>query len=172
MPANRMKTEVASTWKVIGKRSAMVRAGPKPGSTPIAVPSVVPTRHQSRFLRVSATVKPFTSCESASMSRPHEQRADAIDYPAEHKVDDILAPAAADIAAESRDKPVIGDQREGGADQGVTHNGGRAEAARHAHEQGDGRDREAEVTDEQDVEREAGDDPEQGLPVRPDLLLL
>src|SRR5262245_58316602 len=66
MPAKRMNAAVGSTLKVIGKSSAMVSAGPRPGRTPIAVPSVVPTRHHTRFIGVSATEKPLRSCEKAS----------------------------------------------------------------------------------------------------------
>src|SRR6476619_2143443 len=67
MPANRMKAAVGSTLKVIGSSSAIVSAGPNPGRTPIAVPSVVPTRHHIRFTGVSATAKPLASCASVSM---------------------------------------------------------------------------------------------------------
>src|SRR6476646_9588552 len=68
MPANRMKAAVGSTLNVIGRSSAIVSAGPSPGRTPIAVPSVVPTRHHIRLIGVSATAKPLRSCEKASMS--------------------------------------------------------------------------------------------------------
>src|SRR5690349_20437943 len=129
MPANRMNTEVGSTLKVIGRRSAMVSAGPRPGSTPIAVPSVVPTRHHSRFFHVSAMTKPFIRFENASMSRPREQSDDAIDHPADERVERILDQARADVDAERLGKSEIGDQREGGADRGVAHDRGRAETA-------------------------------------------
>src|SRR5262252_4180073 len=107
MPANRMKAEVGSTLKVIGRRSAMVSAGPSPGSTPIAVPSVVPTRHHNRFVGVSATAKPLRSCENASMSAALH---------ADHLFDRALEPAGADIDAERRGEAEIGDEGESRAD--------------------------------------------------------
>src|SRR5262245_39335677 len=114
MPANRMKAAVGSTLKVIGSSSAMVSAGPSPGSTPMAVPSVVPTRHHSRFIGVSATAKPLSNCEKASMSAALPQP-----EPAEHPFDPVLDPAGADIDAERLGEPEIGDQRERRRDRGV-----------------------------------------------------
>src|SRR5262245_40350398 len=143
MPANRMNAAVGSTLKVIGSSSAMVSAGPSPGSTPIAVPSVVPTRHHSRFIGVSATAKPLSSWANASMSRTLRQ--------AEGALDRALDDAGADVDAERLGEAEIGHQREGGADQGIAHDRPRAEAARHADEQDDGSEREAGVADEQHV---------------------
>src|SRR5215813_7193965 len=144
MPANRMKAEVGSTLKVIGRRSAMVSAGPSPGSTPIAVPSVVPTRHHSRFIGVSATAKPLRSCENASMSA-------ALPLDADGALDRILDDARADIDAEGL--------REAEGDQGVTHDRLRAEAARHADEQDHGGHGEARRADQENIEHEPGGDP-------------
>src|SRR5882724_11154846 len=122
MPANRMKAEVGSTLKVIGSSSAMVSAGPRPGSTPMAVPSVVPTRHHIRLTGVSATAKPFISCEKASISGAlFRLRAD-------DALDGVLHQARADIDAERLGKAEIGDEREGRADSGVAQNLPRAEA--------------------------------------------
>src|SRR5262245_54363500 len=92
MPANRMKAEVGSTLNVMGRRSAMVSAGPSPGNTPIAVPSVVPTRHQSRFCGVRATAKPFMSWEKTSMSAPRLEP--------EQVVERVFENAGADVDAE------------------------------------------------------------------------
>ena len=86
-----MKAAVGSTLKVIGSSSAMVSAGPSPGSTPIAVPSVAPTRHHSRLIGVSATAKPLRSCEKASMSAA---------LGAYHPFDCVLDQPGADIDAE------------------------------------------------------------------------
>ncbi len=47
----------------------MVNAGPTPGSTPMAVPSVTPTNPHIRFLIVSATAKPDISALKASITR-------------------------------------------------------------------------------------------------------
>src|ERR1044071_994818 len=69
MPANRMKTEVAGTEKVSGSSSAMVSAGPSPGSTPIAVPTNTPPNAQARLIGVSATAKPWPSAARLSIHR-------------------------------------------------------------------------------------------------------
>ena len=66
-PQNRMKAPVASTLKVIGSSSAMVSAGPMPGSTPIAVPSSTPSSANIRFVGVSAVPNPSMSEEIASI---------------------------------------------------------------------------------------------------------
>src|SRR5712691_715255 len=152
MPANRMNAAVGSTLNVIGRRSAMVSAGPSPGSTPIAVPSVVPTRHHSRFIGVSATAKPFINWAKASMSRTLLE--------AEHTLDRGLDDAGADVDAERLGEAEIRHQREGGADCGIAHDRLGAEAARHADEQDRGGDRETGGADEQDIEHETGGDPE------------
>jgi hypothetical protein len=44
MPANMISEPVGSSLKVTGRRSATVKAGPIPGSTPTAVPRNTPTR--------------------------------------------------------------------------------------------------------------------------------
>ena len=49
MPANMISAPVGSTFAVAGSSSAMVSAGPTPGSTPMAVPSVTPTKPHIRF---------------------------------------------------------------------------------------------------------------------------
>src|SRR5918996_636311 len=67
MPANMMKAAVASIRVVTGRRSEMVRAGPMPGRTPIAVPSVAPTNAQRRLIGCAATPKPCPRAASASM---------------------------------------------------------------------------------------------------------
>src|SRR3954468_5308600 len=111
MPANKIKAEAGSTLKVIGSSSAIVSAGPRPGRTPIAVPSVVPTRHHIRLVGVSATAKPFISWAKASISAACH---------AEEAVQEILHQAGADIDAERLGKPEIRNEREGAADQRVT----------------------------------------------------
>src|ERR671935_1628459 len=101
MPANRMNAAVDSALKVIGSSKAMVSAGPSPGRTPIAVPSVVPRRHHRRFIGVSATAKPLRSCEKASMSTALH---------ADHPFDRALERAGTDIDAERGGKAEIGDE--------------------------------------------------------------
>src|SRR3954470_14536022 len=108
MPAKRIKAAVGSTLKVIGSSSAMVSAGPRPGSTPIAVPSVVPTRHHIRLVGVNATAKPFISWAKASISAACH---------AEEAFQEILHETRADIDAERLGKPEIRDERKGSANQ-------------------------------------------------------
>ena len=62
-----MKAAVGSRLKVTGSSSATVSAGPMPGSTPTAVPSVTPTSAQSRLKGVSATAKPWARAASVSI---------------------------------------------------------------------------------------------------------
>ena len=50
-----------------GSSSATVSAGPMPGSTPMAVPTVTPSADQNRLIGVSATAKPWPSAASVSM---------------------------------------------------------------------------------------------------------
>src|SRR6266516_1633196 len=128
MPAKRMNAAVGSTLKVIGKSSAMVSAGPRPGRTPIAVPSV---QHR-RFIGVSATAKPLRSCEKASISAALH---------ADQPFDRGLEQAGTDIDAECRGEAEVGDERESRADQGVADDRLGAETAGHADEQNDRSDR-------------------------------
>ena len=67
MPANMMSAPLASTFVVIGRSSATVTAGPTPGRTPTAVPSVTPTSAHIRFCAVSATAKPLRSWAQTSI---------------------------------------------------------------------------------------------------------
>src|SRR4030095_8194405 len=61
MPPKRIIDAVASTCDVIGSSIATVSAGPMPGSTPTAVPSVEPSSAQNRLIGVSAVAKPEAS---------------------------------------------------------------------------------------------------------------
>ena len=67
MPANMMNALVGSSVKVAGSSSAIVSAGPMPGSTPTAVPSVTPANAQARCGSVSALANPWLSACSVSM---------------------------------------------------------------------------------------------------------
>src|SRR6478735_4340434 len=162
MPAKRMKAAVGSTLKVIGRRSAMVSAGPSPGRTPIAVPSVVPTRHHSRLIGVSATAKPLRSCEKASMSAA---------LGAYHPFDRVLDQPGPDIDAKRLGEADIRNEGEGCTDQGIAHDCPGAESARHADEQDHRRDGEPGPGNQENVEHQPGDDPEQRLSIRRNLLL-
>src|SRR5262245_18805126 len=158
MPANRMKAAVASTLKVIGSNSAMVSAGPRPGSTPMAVPSVVPSRHHIRFTGVIAVAKPVASWPRVSMSSAPEP-------------DELLEITGPDIDAEERRKAEIGDQRHREPDGGVAHNLAVAEAVGDQHEHACGRENEAERDDQRDVEDEAGRHEAERMPVNGNVLL-
>src|SRR5438132_13916329 len=107
MPAKRMNAAAGSPLKVTGKSSAMASAGPRPGRTPIAVPSVVPTRHHRRFIGVSATAKPLRSCEKASISAALH---------ADQPFDRGLEQAGTDIDAEISGEAEVGDARDSPAD--------------------------------------------------------
>src|SRR6185295_11306713 len=137
-----MKAAVGSTLKVIGRSSAMVSAGPSPGRTPIAVPSVVPTRHHIRLTGVSATTKPLRSCAKASMSAA---------LGTDDSFDRVLDQTGSDIDAERFGEADIGNEGEGRSDQGIAHDGLGAEPARHADEQDHRRDGEPGGGDQQDV---------------------
>src|SRR4051794_36309481 len=114
-----MKAAVGSTLKVIGSSSAIVSAGPRPGSTPMAVPSVVPTRHHIRLVGVSATAKPFISWPKASILAACH---------AEEAVQEILHQAGADIDAERLGKTEIGDERKDSANQCIAYDPPRTKA--------------------------------------------
>src|SRR5215204_3858471 len=157
MPANRMKAEVASTLNVIGSSSAMVSAGPRPGSTPIAVPSVVPTRHHIRFIGVSAIEKPCPSCDRTSMPLAPQQAFDQ---------------TGADVDAKELGEAEIGDDGDDKADGNVAHNIAAAEAVRDQHEHGGGGGGETERHDQDHVDDEPGGDEAECAPVDRDLSLL
>src|SRR5262245_13330357 len=67
-----MKAPVGFIWVVTGSSSAIVRAGPMPGKTPIAVPRTEPTNAHRRFSGVSATAKPWARAASVVMPRSAE----------------------------------------------------------------------------------------------------
>jgi hypothetical protein len=67
MPASMIIAAAGFIRKVSGRSIAMVAGGPRPGITPITVPSTTPTKHQSRFIGCSATEKPCISPERISI---------------------------------------------------------------------------------------------------------
>ena len=87
----------------------MVSAGPRPGSTPIAVPSVVPTRHHIRLIGVKATAKPWASWLSVSMASASDQSAMMASMAAFSMV---LDEAGADVDAERLGEAEIGGERQ------------------------------------------------------------
>ena len=69
-----MKAEAGATCAVTGISSAMVSAGPIPGSTPTAVPSAQPISAQNRFIGCSATANPPISWLRTSMASPNQRQ--------------------------------------------------------------------------------------------------
>src|SRR3712207_9246301 len=96
-----MNAPVAETLKVIGSSSAMVSAGPMPGSTPIAVPRKQPSSAQPRLASVSALAKPRPRPASASMS------------------EDALQDAGPDVHAQDAVEAEVGEESHGEADREV-----------------------------------------------------
>src|SRR6185369_5423398 len=76
MPPNMMNAAMGSSPNVTGSSTATVSAGPIPGSTPIAVPSVVPINAHPRFASVSAPAKPPSS-EWSVVMRARQRRNEA-----------------------------------------------------------------------------------------------
>ena len=71
MPAKKIIEAVGSTCPVIGSSIATVTAGPRPGSTPMAVPSAQPASAHSRLTGVAAVANPPSNWLRMSiMSRP------------------------------------------------------------------------------------------------------
>src|SRR5262245_58880107 len=77
MPPNMMNALVGSRPKVTGNSTATVSAGPMPGRTPIAVPSVVPISAHERFATVSAPANPAPS-ESSVLTGPRARPSAAL----------------------------------------------------------------------------------------------
>src|SRR5918999_5949334 len=74
MPASMIIALAGFMRKVSGSSMAMVAGGPRPGITPITVPSSTPTKHHSRFTGCRATAKPCISPETMSMlGKPHAE---------------------------------------------------------------------------------------------------
>src|SRR5688572_14225405 len=67
MPAKKIIEAVGSTWAVMGSSIATVTAGPRPGSTPMAVPSAQPRKDHIRLIGVAAEAKPASSWFQVSM---------------------------------------------------------------------------------------------------------
>jgi hypothetical protein len=59
--------EVGDIVKVSGSRIATPLAPPRPGSTPISTPSVMPTNIRPMFMGVSTTAKPCIRALSSSI---------------------------------------------------------------------------------------------------------
>src|SRR5689334_12889663 len=60
--------------KVSGSRMATPFAPPRPGSTPMITPRMMPTNMNATFLRLSATTKPCSSASISAMVLTEAQR--------------------------------------------------------------------------------------------------
>src|SRR5690242_2397644 len=60
MPAIMIRPAVGSSEKVSGRIRATPATGPRPGSTPIAVPANAPTKAASKLPGVAATLNPYS----------------------------------------------------------------------------------------------------------------
>src|SRR5829696_10502636 len=73
MPANMMNAPVGSSkLNVIGSSSAIVSAGPMPGSTPTNVPSSTPMAANIRFSGVRTVPKPSIRSERTARTATSE----------------------------------------------------------------------------------------------------
>ena len=70
MQLSMMIAEVGFMLKVSGSRIATPLAPPRPGSTPISTPRMMPTSMKPRFGSVAATPKPWTRLLSSSIYSP------------------------------------------------------------------------------------------------------
>ena len=64
-----MIADVGGIVNVSGSRIAMPFAPPRPGSTPISTPSVMPISMKRKFLSVNATAKPCIRLPKSASTR-------------------------------------------------------------------------------------------------------
>src|SRR5687768_1732986 len=68
MPASMIRPVTGSSESVSGSRTATPVVEPRPGRTPMMVPTRTPTKHHSRFSTLSAVENPRTRLSSTSAS--------------------------------------------------------------------------------------------------------
>src|SRR3990167_6953006 len=101
----------------------MVATGPRPGSTPISVPSTAPPKAYSRLVSVKATPKPSDRLLSKSMvsastgdeSRPqrnHQAQALDEDQPGAHGQDDRVEQCVLPVKFITRQRSHADEQRQ------------------------------------------------------------
>src|SRR5512137_1704178 len=154
MPANMISAPVGSILVVSGSSMATVSAGPTPGSTPIAVPSVTPTKPQNRLIGASATPKPASSALSVSPIASQPRRAE-----------DRLQPARRQVDVEELDEEEEHRQAEQQPDSQVAQRSGAAEATRDAAVEDHRRQHEARAVDQRHLREQAAADPGEGAGV-------
>src|SRR3954464_2692633 len=72
MPASMIRPVTGSSESVSGRSTATPVVDPRPGRTPMTVPTRTPTKHHSRFSRLRAVEKPRTRLSSTSASDSDE----------------------------------------------------------------------------------------------------
>src|SRR5574342_269036 len=97
MPDMRMMAVTGDPiFRLTGRRSAMVAAGPSPGRTPTAVPRSAPMRHHRTFTGLRATWNPLrrpaksntrASFREARRLEHEAPRERGLEQPLEHDVD-------------------------------------------------------------------------------------
>src|SRR5258705_8406889 len=158
MQESRMIAEVVppglcAIEKVSGSRIATPFAPPRPGSTPMMTPSTMPTNISARFLKLRATMKPWSRDWTSSISVQPEQR---LERPLRQR---HLEPDLED----EEERHAVADAHRGGLPPGVL--------AQPAHEEGDEDRRsyvDADPADQPDVDDGRHQDREDELE-RPDL---
>lgn len=73
MPANMIIDPVAPNDRLTGSSKATVSAGPMPGMTPTAVPSITPSNANIRFDGCVAVARPSNSRMKVSMCLPQQK---------------------------------------------------------------------------------------------------
>src|SRR5215213_5528935 len=101
MPANMMNALAGSRANVTGSSNATVIAGPRPGSTPTAVPSSTPTSAYNRFIGVAAVLNPSRSEDQTSISEHPFQHAGR-----QQDAEPEVEPVERDQGEQERDHPV------------------------------------------------------------------
>src|SRR3954452_17715293 len=87
MPASMMSAPVGSKPNVIGSSIAIVAIGPTPGSTPISVPTMQPTKQRKMLLSVSATPNPIPRLpkKASIVVYSGSEREERLDHRADHR---------------------------------------------------------------------------------------
>src|SRR3954465_15178687 len=108
MPANMMKAPVGSSkLNVIGSSSAIVSAGPIPGSTPTNVPSSTPMAANARFSGERTVPNPSIRSEMTASVATSEDRC----YPGRQGRAQVLGEGRVEPEAEHQPGEHVPDQR-------------------------------------------------------------
>src|SRR5215218_3126045 len=108
MPANMMKAPVGSSkLNVIGSSSAIVSAGPIPGSTPTNVPSSTPMAAKARFSGERTVPNPSIRSEMTARAAMSEDRR----QPARKRHPEVLREGREEPEAEDQPGEHVTDQR-------------------------------------------------------------